>query len=170
MVKNSSCKKWAFLVIVFLVGTQVSARGFDNMANSKKESEKSSDSGIVTKRAGNVVIVGTNAQGEADSLASGMVAMNELYGHLHKGRDLMQQKHYREAEAEFNLVIQGVGGKKDAWMGHLALMDLYEIEGDYEKAIKECEYAIQHSAEHAKPEYQKKLSELKTKAAQQTPN
>ncbi len=154
-----------FLAVALYIGTQPALNCFENVkADDYKLKKLPSSERIEVERDGGIAVVSGADQGEAEAFTDSLGSLNDLYGHLHLGKDLMRRGEFRQAETEFNMVIKGVGGKSDAWMGHLALMQLYETEGSYEKALRECEYIIQNSSEYARPEYENKLNDLKLKA------
>lgn len=153
--------------VYLIIGALSLLQGCSEAAEKASQDSKQNGDLITVKRVGNDFVVGNNSQGQADALAKGLGEYDNLYKHFSIGRELTKQSKFDEAEAEFMMLINGVNGKKDVGMGHIGLLEVYEAKGNYAKAILECEYMTTHAAEFARPKYEAKLTELKSKAVQQ---
>ncbi len=121
--------------------------------------------GSATSKEKNHVIAVVGVPGEqAKSLAVAISQADQDFASLRVAEKYEAQGLHNQAIIEYEHAIED---PKSSFMARMALARLYERVGSYAKAAEYLEGALSEMAEWGKPEYEKKLSELKAKAARQ---
>ena len=147
-----------FLVCFLMIFNRSKVCSFDNAASDDHRFSKE-------KPSSPVMVISETMPDDTNKFKSDFARSQELYKHLSKGDSFLKARLYSEAESEYNVLINGIDGKKDSWMGHVGLLQLYESKNDFNKAIRECQWVISHSADFAKTKYESRMEKLKLLAA-----
>jgi tetratricopeptide (TPR) repeat protein len=124
-------------------------------------------------RRGNVVVVGS--KGPAQAIINNMQKTDKLWEHTNLGSALMKQGKYQEAIQEYKEAIKYAEYNYDFWVPRQHLVDAYEATGQYDSALLEVKELrknalgekVKIDLKNRELQILKKLSEVKSKAAQQ---
>lgn len=144
-----------FLLVVLILnlfGIGCSARDAQNRNAHTQPSDSKQDA--------RVTVVSGLPKEQAESFAYAIKKAQVENTPIVRGRELEEQRRWQDAIKHYEQVL---ASGKFAREAHAGLARIYEILAEYDKAIEHREQELLLIADWAKPEYQKKLSELKAK-------
>ncbi len=155
-----------FLTVVFVLPLLQS--GCSAQTVSSNPSKKENQNNVVStdqpaKKSESHYIIGGLTQGESQGLATALEQAEISSAPILKASRFEQEQKWNEAIEAYKEAMTFDRHKGAARIG---LARIYEKLGNYKQAIEQLELALPQINDWAKPEYEKKLSELKIKASQ----